>query len=221
MFKATSWLRDVGRQGRRVSEMFVASIQRSAWTSTPHVRRVRVTMHPDRADELRPEDAARLAEEPLVILVENRNSDGAFLERVVQELDKQLHGHWRRPGKPIRLDSVGGLGQMPDEVERRVQRERYRPRLVAIGESDPRRVERWSGRQRQRCRSESSTHMPEAGRPMQDHFFVVIECQRPVRVCLLRGRRQLHEAQLGTQTRNVPQNGRPNTPPSPPYRTTE
>ena len=136
VFKATSWLRDVGRQGRRVSEMFIASIQRSAWTSTPHVRRVRVTMHPDRADELRPEDAARLAEEPLVILVENRNSDGAFLERVVQELDKQLHGHWRRPGKPIRLDSVGGLGQMPEEVERRVQRERYRPRLVAIGDSD-------------------------------------------------------------------------------------
>ena len=136
VFKATSWLRDVGRQGRRVSEMFVASIQRNAWTSTPHVTRVRVTMHPDRADELRPEDAARLAEEPLVILVENRNSDGAFLERVVQELDKQLHGHWRRPGKPIRLDSVGGLGQMPDEVERRVQRERYRPRLVAIGDSD-------------------------------------------------------------------------------------
>ena len=55
----------------------------------------------------------------------------------------------------------------------------------------------------------------------QDHFFVVIECQRPVRVCLPRGRRQLHEAQLGTQTRNVPQNGRLNTLPSPPYRTTE
>ena len=30
-------------------------------------------MNPDRADELRPEAAARLAEEPLVILVENRN----------------------------------------------------------------------------------------------------------------------------------------------------
>ena len=56
---------------------------------------------------------------------------------------------------------------------------------------------------------------------IQDHFFVVIECQRPVRVCLPRGRRQLHEAQLGTQTRNVPQNGRLNTLPSPPYRTTE
>ena len=59
------------------------------------------------------------------------------------------------------------------------------------------------------------------GGPVQDHFFVVIECQRPVRVCLPRGRRQLHEAQLGTQTRNVPQNGRLNTLPSPPYRTTE
>ena len=55
----------------------------------------------------------------------------------------------------------------------------------------------------------------------QDHFFVAIECQRPVRTCLSRGRRQLHEAQLGTQTRNVPQNGPPNRPPSLPCRTTE
>ena len=62
---------------------------------------------------------------------------------------------------------------------------------------------------------------PVGPRRPQDHFFVVIECQRPVRVCLPRGRRQLHEAQLGTQTRNVPQNGRLNTLPSPPYRTTE
>lgn len=135
-FRTTSWFRDVGRQGRRVSEMLVASIQRSAWTSTPHGRRVRVTMDPDRADELSPEDATRLAEEPMVILVENRDSDGAFLKRVVRELDKSLHRYWGRPGEPIQLDSVGGAGQMPDEVDRRVQRVAYRPRLVAVGDSD-------------------------------------------------------------------------------------
>ena len=136
VFKSTSWLRDPGRQGRRVGEMLVASIRRGAWTSTLHGRRVRVSMNPVRADELAPKDATRLAEEPLVILVENRDSDGAFLKRVVRELDKALDRYWRKPGEPIRLDSVGGEGQMPDEVESRVQRVPYRPRLVAIGDSD-------------------------------------------------------------------------------------
>ena len=93
-------------------------------------------MHPDGPDELNPENAFHLAEEPLVILVENRNSDGAFLKRVVTELDPSLHKYRRKTGKPIRLDSVGGKGEMPDEVERRTQGVRYRPRLVAVIDSD-------------------------------------------------------------------------------------
>lgn len=136
VFRSTSWLRDPGRQGRRVDEMLVASIQRDAWTSTLHGRRVRVSMNPERANELGPKDATRLAEEPLVILVENRGSDGAFLKRVVRELDKPLDRYWSRPGEPIRFDSLGGEGQMPDEVERRVRRVPYRPRLVAVRDSD-------------------------------------------------------------------------------------
>ena len=105
-------------------------------TFAPHGRRVRVTARPNGADELKPEDAVRLADEPLVILVENRVSDGAFVKRVVTELDKSLHGLWRRPGDPVRFDSSGGAGQMPAEVERRTQGRRYRPRLVVITDSD-------------------------------------------------------------------------------------
>ena len=136
VFKATAWFRDDGRQGERVHELFVASVQRDAWTSRLHSRRMRVTMHPDGSDELNPEDALHLAEEPLVILVENRNSDGAFLWRIVTELDKTLFKYCRRRGEPIRLDSVGGKGEMPDEVERRIQATPYRPRLVAVIDSD-------------------------------------------------------------------------------------
>ena len=77
-----------------------------------------------------------MADEPLVILVENRDSDGAFVERVVIELDKSLHSLWRREGEPIRFDSVGGAGQMPQEVERRARAVPYRPRLVAVIDSD-------------------------------------------------------------------------------------
>ena len=132
-FRATSWIhaRD---QGKWVREMLVASIQRGAWTSAPHGRSVRVTNAPEASDELMPEDAVRLAEEPICILVENRVSDGAFVERVVKELDQSLHDLWQRPGEPIRIDSVGGRGQMAQEVTRRLQGKPCRPRLVAIVE---------------------------------------------------------------------------------------
>ena len=142
--EASAWILDRGRQGKRVREMLVASTQRSAWTLAPHGRRLRVTtrpiergeFEPDGVDALEPEDAVRLADEPLVILVENRSSDGAFVRRIVTELCKSLDKLWKRPGEPIRFDSVGGAGQMAEEVERRMQGKRHRPRLVAVSDSD-------------------------------------------------------------------------------------
>ena len=134
--ETTTWISDPGRQGNRLRELLVASIQRGAWTLAPHRRCVRVTVHPTAPDELAPEQAYRLADEPLVILVENRDSDGAFVKRVVIELDKSLHGLWRRQGEPIRFDSVGGVGQMPQEVENRTSALPYRLRLVAVIDSD-------------------------------------------------------------------------------------
>ena len=133
--EATTWFRDPGRQGRRLRELLVKSVQLSAWTLAPHGRSIRVTAHPCTPDELTPEDASRLADEPLYILVENRSSDGAFVKRVVEELDESLHDLWKRPGEPIRIDSVGGKGQMPQEVGGRGSG-RPRPRLVAIVDSD-------------------------------------------------------------------------------------
>ena len=133
---ATSWINDRGDQGQWVKDILVASTQRDAWTSAPHGRSVRVTNSPKAPDELMPEDAVRLADEPLYILVENRVSDGAFVERVVKELDQSLYVLWQRPGEPIRIDSVGGKGQMAQEVTRRKQGKPYRPRFVAIVDSD-------------------------------------------------------------------------------------
>ena len=136
--EASTWVRDQGRQGKRVREMLERSIQREAWDSAPHGRRVRVTMQPDGQGALNPENAARLSEEPLVILVENRNSDGAFVKRVVTELDKPLDKYRKKWGEPVQFDSVGGKGQMADEVERRTRERPYRPRLVVIVDSDRR-----------------------------------------------------------------------------------
>ena len=134
--EATTWIRDRDRQGAWVRELLVASIQRSAWTLAPHGRSVRVTTHPRTPKELTPENAFQLADEPLCILVENRFSDGPFVERVVKELDESLRILWDQPRAPIRIDSVGGKGQMPQEVERRTSGKPYRPRLVAMVDSD-------------------------------------------------------------------------------------
>ena len=133
--EATTWIRDRNRQGAWVRELLIASVQRDAWTRASHGRSVRVTACP-RNPELTPQNASRLADEPLWILVENRFSDGPFVERVVKELDESLRILWDRPGEPIRIDSVGGKGQMPQEVERRTSGKPYRPRLVAMIDSD-------------------------------------------------------------------------------------
>lgn len=135
VLRATTWIRDRGRQGDWVWDLLVRSIQRGAWAPA-HGRRLYVTARPAAEDELAPEHAFRLADEPLVILVENRQSDGAFVERVVKELDRPLRALWGRGGEPIRFDSVGGVGQMPQEVIARTRGVPYRPRLVVVADSD-------------------------------------------------------------------------------------
>lgn len=134
--EATTWVSDPGRQGHRLRELLVKATGRGAWTLAPHGRRVRVTADPTARDELAPEQASRLADEPLVILVENRDNDGAFIARVVTELDTALHRVRSRDGEPIRFDSVGGADRMAGEVENRTAGVPYRPRLVAVIDSD-------------------------------------------------------------------------------------
>jgi hypothetical protein len=109
----------------------------SAWGGANGRRLIVKKSSRPHTDELNPEQAARLAEEPLVILVENREADGAFLKRVVQELDKQLCKWWQSDGQPVRVDSRGGKGQMILHVEQATE-PAIRPRLVVVVDSDRR-----------------------------------------------------------------------------------
>ena len=54
----------------------------------------------------------------------------------MRELDNSLHALWESDGEPIRFDSMGGRGEMPRAVEGRTNGLPYRPRLVAIIDSD-------------------------------------------------------------------------------------
>ena len=59
--RATGWISGRETRGDWVRELLVASIQRGAWSLSPHGRHVRVTTHPVAAEELTPEHAFRLA----------------------------------------------------------------------------------------------------------------------------------------------------------------
>ena len=157
-FEDSAWIRDQGTQGHRIRELLTASLQRDSWTSAPHGRRLLVTANPKQSHELAPEDAARFAEEALVVLVENRDSDGSFVERVVTECDTALRGLWRSSGTPIRLDSVGGIGGIPREIERRALEAPHRPRLVVIVDSDRKAPATEEGREAREVKKAAKKH---------------------------------------------------------------
>lgn len=136
-FEGTPWLRDPGVTGERGRALLLAAIKRSGYPPGIHSRRVRVALRPQQADGLEPKDAADLAESPVVILVENRFADGAFVRRIIADLDRVLNKYWQDDIHRVEIDSVGGKGQMADEVERRCKRG-IRPRLVVVVDSDQR-----------------------------------------------------------------------------------
>lgn len=138
-FANTTWVTNRGTRGDEIVELFEASVERTMWQGKAglHRRRVRVTASPSSDDEAAAEEACRILEEPYVILVENRFGDGDFIKRVIQELDKALFSLFGKPGEPLRVDSVGGKGQM-----KRVVKERSKPgetpRLAVVVDSDRR-----------------------------------------------------------------------------------
>ena len=135
-FESTTWVTQGRGEGDNIRELLRKSVERDAWDSGLHNRRIRVTTRPANEDELCPEDAARFAEMPLWILVENRFSDGPFVKRIVEEFDRPLFRLWDQPGEPIKIDGVGGGGQMPEMLQDRIDATPCRPRLVAITDSD-------------------------------------------------------------------------------------
>lgn len=128
----SEWLRDPGSTGLHAGELFKKSIVRSAYPSKLHRLLVRVTSRPERKLELTPADALRFLGQPLEVLLENRRSDGDFLDAAVETLgDEELQEHWRREPCPVRKDSLGGTDQMGHHVRSQAQRS-LPPRLFVL-----------------------------------------------------------------------------------------
>lgn len=128
----SEWLRDPGSTGLHAGELFKKSIIRSAYPTKLHRQLVRVTARPEGELEFTPGTAARFLGQPLEILLENRHSDGDFLDAAVETLGhEELQEHWRREPAPIRKDSLGGTDQMGSYVRSRAQ-EFPPPRLLVV-----------------------------------------------------------------------------------------
>jgi hypothetical protein len=93
--------------------------------------------------------ATRLAYAPLVIIVEDRESDGAFLDIIVEELgEAELKTLWTKgrqvTPRALEIDTAGGKGSIPQRVARAASdaAEEGRPhRLFVLCDSDA----RWPG----------------------------------------------------------------------------
>lgn len=109
----------------------------------PHVKSVEVV------DSESARSADRLAHTPLVILVEDRESDGVFLDLVVEELGwPELKALWTNGRKAtpraVEIDTAAGKDAIPQRVKRALSdaaEERKPHRLFVLCDSDA----RWPG----------------------------------------------------------------------------
>lgn len=126
-----------GRSGRRVLEVLSKCYTDSAYPRGNHMHSISlvVTLQ-DKSDlELRPDKAKKCLDSPVFVFVENAESDGAFINAMVNAhnrielLESKEKGWWR-------VEHLGGFG----EVEKRVNQFRKGAvgfiRLFVIADSD-------------------------------------------------------------------------------------
>ena len=142
LIEASSWYQN--RSGDQLlDDLLRESVIRSAWSSTNglHAQLVRITDRPSTETwELEPQPAARALAEPLRVVVEDRESDGLFLDVVVKTLGSAelLKLYELRPS-PLRVESPGGRDKIKRHLEadlQKIEERGYPGRLLVFFDSD-------------------------------------------------------------------------------------
>jgi hypothetical protein len=141
LLQESNWYQQARQTRRKVLMSAVAKPPRVAsQVRGPHLKMIEVL------DSESAKLADRLAHTPLVILVEDRESDGVFLDILVEELGwPELQTLWikgkRATPRAMEIDTAGGKDAIPQRVERAVNDavEENRPhRLFVLCDSDTR-----------------------------------------------------------------------------------
>lgn len=156
--EVTAWYQ-LSRPLRRklLEEIAEASLYRAARTRGPHLRRIEVN------DATSAAQARRIAYTPLLVLLENRESDGALVEAALRTLAEPTtielcFGQPSRLEPPaFQTDSGGGHGELRKLIARCLEDAMSRghpPRLVVVTDSDgefPREVKKHAQEIRSDC----------------------------------------------------------------------
>ena len=135
--KRSPWLAGGDRVARRNNEIlekcFVASATRPSGDLHAQLLSVDLTGAPPH--RLTPADGVTYLSSPAIVVVENEESDGAFLDALVHALDRAelwqaLESRW------IELDHAGGYGEIEKRLERYLSRTQGPPRVLVLADSD-------------------------------------------------------------------------------------
>ncbi|MCY4170279.1 MAG: hypothetical protein OXE59_10440 [Bacteroidetes bacterium] len=133
-FENTTWIQERGTKGLEILEDFIKSSERDVWDTWHHKKKIIVTSSPKNENEFIPEDAAKMVNEPLIIIVENQINDGKFIRRIFKELAPYI-SELLSIGA-VRIDSIGGIGQMRHLIQDLLSNNSSGYRLIAIADSD-------------------------------------------------------------------------------------
>lgn len=178
LVETSSWYRN--RSGDRLlDELLRESVVRAAWSSTDglHAQSVRVTDRPSNETwELEPKPAAWALEEPLRVVVEDRESDGLFLDVVVRTLGpEELVELYELQPSPLKVVSPGGRDKIRRHLEtdlQEIEKRKYPGRLLVVFDSDaarPGQPSRESQRIAELCKKHGLPHHRLRKREMESY----------------------------------------------------
>jgi len=142
LFEASPWLRGGNRP--LIRKVFEQAAVRSAYPRAAKLHRtIWLVSLGAKPGALAPSAAARFFGQPLHIYVENRFTDGLFLDAVMDMLaPDEFRGYLCGcEVSPIDYDGGGGFGELPKIIEAHVQKHAalgLPPRAVAFADSDAR-----------------------------------------------------------------------------------
>lgn len=167
-------------QDQLLDELFRESAVRSAWGSDNqlHAELVLITDYPteDKTWELQPEQAIQALEEPLRLIVEDRESDGLFFKVILRTLGSDdLVELCSSSPPPLEIESPGGSGKLRRHAKANLERCRQRgipARVVMLFDSDaayPGHVTAEATRNLEFCQEHGIPHHMLAKRAMENY----------------------------------------------------